>query len=379
MRLGMRSYTIGRAQRLLARGQVARTGEQSSRCPSRASSACGGSSFDRAAASSIASGRPSRRTQISATAGAFAFVTVEVGLDGAGPFDEERDRVVLRERRGSGRCAGSGRASGGTGNSCSAERWSGAAAGDEQLQPGAAASSSATCGAASSRCSKLSRTSSSRCSARMPLRLSASGTAPLSREPERLRDRRQHELGVGERRERDEEHALRELLDELGRGLEREPGLARAARPGQRQQAHVLAPEPLDDRGQLPRSRPISGVGWTGRFVGRFSSVRSGGNSLRSPSITSCESRCGRSRSLSRCSPRSRSATPVGELGLDQLARRLRDQHLPAVAGRADPRRARDVEADVAGRAEQRLAGVDPDPGPQLGLGQRRAGRCAAA
>ena len=31
------------------------------------------------------------------------------------------------------------------------------------------------------------------------------------------------------------------------------------------------------------RSRPISGVGWTGRFVGRFSSVRSAGNSLRQP------------------------------------------------------------------------------------------------
>ncbi len=40
----------------------------------------GGSKRMRAAASSIASGKPSRRTQISATAGAFSFVTAKSDL-----------------------------------------------------------------------------------------------------------------------------------------------------------------------------------------------------------------------------------------------------------------------------------------------------------
>ncbi len=50
---------------------------RSKRCSSRARSACGESSFARAAASSIASGRPSSLTQISAIAGAFALVTAK--------------------------------------------------------------------------------------------------------------------------------------------------------------------------------------------------------------------------------------------------------------------------------------------------------------
>ena len=82
-------------------------------------------------------------------------------------------------------------------------------------------------------------------------RLSPSGTAPLSRSPSVCAIVGQDELGVGERRERDEEDALREVLDKLRGGLKPEPGLARASRPGQRQQTHVLAPQPLDDRGHL--------------------------------------------------------------------------------------------------------------------------------
>ena len=43
----------------------------------------------------------------------------------------------------------------------------------------------------------------------------------------------------------------------------------------------------------------------------------------------------------------------------DQLARGARDEHLPAVAGRADPRRAVHVQADVVVHRDVRLAGVD--------------------
>ncbi len=80
--------------------------------------------------------------------------------------------------------------------------------------------------------------------------LSDRGRAALP-ESERLRDRGQDERGIGDRRQRDEEHALGEVLDELGGSLQREPGLARAARPGERQQTHVLPPQSLGDRSQL--------------------------------------------------------------------------------------------------------------------------------
>jgi hypothetical protein len=69
---------------------------------------------------------------------------------------------------------------------------------------------------------------------------------------------------------------------------------------------------------------------------------------------------------------------PEGDVGRqlvgDQLARGARDQHLPAVSGSADPRRAVHVQTDVVVQADLRLAGVDAHPhahldalGPALG------------
>ena len=57
----------------------------------------------------------------------------------------------------------------------------------------------------------------------------------------------------------------------------------------------------------------------------------------------------------------------LGEIAADERARRLREQHLPAVARRADPRRADDVHADVALVADRRLAGVQAHPHLDLG------------
>ena len=113
-------------------------------------------------------------------------------------------------------------------------------------------------------------------------------------QPERLRDRRQHERGIGDRRERDEEHALREVLDELGGSLQPEPGLARPSRPGERQQTHILPPQPLDDPGDLALAPDQRGR--LDRQVRRPVLERSQAPETRSrsPSISSCESRCGR-------------------------------------------------------------------------------------
>ena len=100
---------------------------------------------------------------------------------------------------------------------------------------------------------------------------------------ERLRDRRHDELPVADRRERDEEDAVSELLDHLGGGLEREARLAGAAGARERQQADVVGQERL----QLLELvvAPDQRIGWTGRFVGRLSSVFSGGNSAGSPRV----------------------------------------------------------------------------------------------
>ena len=53
----------------------------------------------RAAANSMARGSPSKRAQISATAGALAFVTWKFWLDRLRPLNEDRDGLVLRHRR----------------------------------------------------------------------------------------------------------------------------------------------------------------------------------------------------------------------------------------------------------------------------------------
>ena len=62
----------------------------------------------------------------------------------------------------------------------------------------------------------------------------------------------------------------------------------------------------------------------------------------------------------------------------DQLACGARNQHLPTLAGRADPRRAMHVQADVVIQPDLRLAGVHADAHAHLDalgptLGRRRA------
>ena len=82
------------AQRLLAGRQVARAAGQQRQpaAPAAPAAPAGESSATRAAASSIASGRPSRRAQISATAGGVLVREREVRLDGLRPLDEQRHR-----------------------------------------------------------------------------------------------------------------------------------------------------------------------------------------------------------------------------------------------------------------------------------------------
>ena len=78
------------------------------RCSRRVSSACGESILTQAAASSIASGSPSRRWQISATAGALALVTAKSGLTACARSTKRRTASYWLSRSSDGSCAGSG-------------------------------------------------------------------------------------------------------------------------------------------------------------------------------------------------------------------------------------------------------------------------------
>ena len=146
------------------------------------------------------------------------------------------------------------------------------------------------------------------------------------------------------------------------RRLQRQPRLAHSAGTREGQQSHVGDTEAVHDRADVVRSGRSSGSATAATRSRRQEpgeSEVSGGKSA-GRSLTTSWKRCsGRSRSLSRCSPRSLSATSARQLVTDQLARGTRDEHLPAVSGRADPRRAVHVQPDVSIRPELGLAGVD--------------------
>ena len=75
-----------------------------------------------------------------------------------------------------------------------------------------------------------------------------------------------------------------------------------------------------------------------GRLPGNASSDRSGGNSPARPGRTTWNTRSGRARSRRRCSPRSTSSTPVGSSSRDELLGRERHHDLAAVRRRHQPR-----------------------------------------
>ena len=131
------------------------------------------------------------------------------------------------------------------------------------------------------------------------------------------------------------------------------PGPVRVSRRVAAQQARDAAPA------RAPGRR--SGRELDGQVVGSAlegPQRRELGRQVRA--TMSWKMRSGRSRSLSRCSPRSRSSSPSGRLPSDQLGRRRREQHLAAVARGRDARRPMEREADVVVAAQRPLAGVQP-------------------
>ena len=131
-----------------------------SRCESRASKACGGNSFVRAAASSIARGNPSRLTQISAIVRALVESIRKEGCTARARCTKSATAANCARDSPSGSCARLGSASDETGNSCSPCTCSTPRLVTSNLRVGQATRSSSICGAAAAICSKLSSTSS---------------------------------------------------------------------------------------------------------------------------------------------------------------------------------------------------------------------------
>ena len=69
--------------------------------------------------------------------------------------------------------------------------------------------------------------------------------------PHHAGDRRDHQGGIGERRQIDEPDAIGEALRHLLRGGQRQTRLADAAGADQRHQAHVVLGEEAAEEGQL--------------------------------------------------------------------------------------------------------------------------------
>ena len=113
------------------------------------------------------------------------------------------------------------------------------------------------------------------------------------------------------------------------------------------------------------RSRPTSGVGCTGRFVGRFSKRPERREPLGETLEHQLEQALRLGQVLQPVLAEVREGEPRVVVG-DQVVRGVGYQHLPAVSRRADPRPSMDPDPHVALRGGGRLCRVDPHPDPEL-------------
>ena len=263
----------------------------------------------RAAASSIASGRPSSRRQIAATAGGVLVGDAKSGRTAARALDEQRHRGVLRASSASGGSRlGSGSASGGTGILLLAAEAQRLPAGHQRLTSRAArAAGRPRAGAAARICSKLSSTSSSRGRQVLLERVSQTGRLAAPRARRAPGDRAGTSVRIVDRRQR-RRRRRRRRTSAAGSAATRRLRRVLPVPPGPVQRHQARPPDQLDDLVDLPLPRRRS---WSvRRQVGRRSMVRGGGNSSGTPAIDELNEALGPLRSLSRCSPRSRSSRP---------------------------------------------------------------------
>ena len=332
----------------------------------RAASPRGGSSRMRAAASSIASGSPSRRAQISATAGGVLVGQREVRPGRAAPAGRTAPRPALPETTSAGvaPCRASGSASGGTANSCSPRRRSGARLVTSTFRPGQAASRSATTARRAGPARSCRAAAGGTASAGTPSRRPRSDGCRRPGTPSAWAMVDGTSAGSRDRGQLDQEHAVLEVVQQVGRDLEARrvfpvpPGpvsvTSRDAVP-----AAARARPPARARARAARSAGPAGCGaGVQRPSGGKSAGRSGADEL--------EDALGPGQVLEPMLARGRSRpTPSGRASRDQR----RSSPRRAAPGRrgptpAEPRAAVDGRAVVVAVALLGLAGVQRHPHP---------------
>ena len=175
---------------------------------------------------------------------------------------------------------------------------------------------------------------------------------------ERVRDRRQHEARVTQRRKRHPPDAVRESIRSLGGRLQREARLADPARPSQGQQADVRYAKQAHAHRVAPARDPgTPWQEWAGSFGAGSSAAGSrrprAGRSARAPTGPSADAHQGR-------------ATPRAH----KRSRGGRDQHLPAVAAGGDPGGSVHIDSDVTLLAQVRRPRMDAHPHPNRPVAQ---------
>ena len=180
----------------------------------------------------------------------------------------------------------------------------------------------------------------------------------------RVCNRQQYEIGIRDGRERHEEDAVSEMLDEPRCQLNGKARLAGAPRTGEREQTHILV-------GEKPAELSKFGLASYERC-----------HLCRQIRVVQCPQR----RELGLKPLRDQLEEPLGvrkvlqpmlaevanlDLGVEEFARGSREQHLAAVARGADAGSAMDVDADVAFCGDGRSARVDAHPDVHRCRGER--------
>ena len=341
-----------------------------SRRPSRSSSARGGSSLIRAAASSIASGSPSSRWQISATAGAFSLVTREVGPDLARPRDEQGHRLVLAELRRRRERSRPRQRQRRHRQLLLAPQPQPGPAGDEDRQAGRGGEQLGDDRGGLEHVLEVVEHQQQPPLPQVVDHGVAQRPLALLPHPQRRRDGRGHEGRVGQRRQVDEPDPVGEGVEQLGRRLQRQARLADAARPGQRQQPGPRAGSVRSRAEQRRRPRqlvsPTEERRRLGREVGQSTVERverregggqAGGDQLGDalrpvevPEAVLAEVQ---------------ESHPLRQVVAGQLRRRQREEHLPAVPGVEQAGDAVQRLPEIVAAPRLGLAGVQRHPRPQ--------------
>ena len=180
-------------------------------------------------------------------------------------------------------------------------------------------------------------------------------------DPEATGDGLHDQVGIADRRQLDQPHAVRLLTDELGRGLDHQPRLSGAAGADHRDQP--MRPSECLELRQLPLASDEGGQ--LRRKVGAAALHGPERGKLHIQAIDDqLEHAFGNGQVLEPMRPEVADRHAVRQVAADEGVHRLGEEHLSAGAGRGDARSTVNVEADVAAGSEAGLAGVQTHAHP---------------